>query len=76
MNALLTRAIAAASKLPDEEQNALAQLILARLEAEDDERWDATFDDPRSEDFLERLAAETRDDIARGRTTDGDPSSR
>ena len=52
----------------------LAQLILTRLEAEDNERWETTFDDPRSEDFLERLAAETREDIARGRVTDGDPT--
>ena len=74
MNALLTKAIAAAAKLPDAEQEAIARELLARLEA--DARWERLFSDPRSEDLLSRLAAEALDDIAKCDAIEGDPGNR
>ena len=73
MNALLTKAIAAMSKLPEKEQEAIARDVLDRLEA--GTRWGQLLDDPRSPATLARLAAEARDDIARGDALDCDPSS-
>ena len=70
MNALLNKAIAAVSKLPDAEQEAIAREMLDRLEA--DAKWDALFADPRSKAALSRMAAEARADIARGDVLDGD----
>ena len=74
MNALLNKAIAAVSKLPDADQEAIAREVLDRLEA--DARWDALFADPRSRATLSKLAAEVRADIARGDVLDYDPATR
>ena len=74
MNALLNKAIAALSKLPEAEQEAIARDVLDRLGS--DARWDTLFADPRSSATLARLAAEARDDIAHGHVIDGDPSSK
>ncbi|MBI4213700.1 MAG: hypothetical protein HY534_05255 [Chloroflexi bacterium] len=52
------RAIAKAALLPDDEQDALAALILEEIE--DARRWDEHFADDRSQAVLERLAAESR----------------
>lgn len=73
MNALLDKAIAAIAKLPDAEQEAIAREMLDRLES--DQRWQQAFADPRSKALLGRLAAEARDDAARGDVSDDDPSS-
>jgi hypothetical protein len=51
----LRQAFALAETRSDEEQEALAELILEQRQAE--ERWDRLFDDPRSETLLERLAS-------------------
>ena len=74
MNALLNKAIAALSKLPEAEQEAIAREVLDRLES--DARWDKLFADPRSSATLARLAAEARADIARGDIIEADPSSK
>ena len=74
MNALLNKAIAALSKLPEKEQEAIAREVLDRLES--DARWDSLFADPRSAATLARLAAEARGDIARGDAIDGGLSSK
>jgi hypothetical protein len=74
MNALLNKAIAAVSKLPDAEQEAIAREMLDRLEA--DARWDTLFADPRSKTALSRMAAEARADIARGDVLDYDPATK
>jgi hypothetical protein len=74
MNALLNKAIAAMSKLPEAEQEAIAREVLDRLEA--DARWDALLADPRSSAVLSKLAAETRADIARGDVLDFDPATK
>lgn len=72
MNALLNKAIAAVSRLPEDEQEAIAREVLDRIEA--DERWQKLFADPRSRSLLARMAAEARDDAARGDVSDFDPS--
>ena len=64
MTKLLKQAFDAASKLPEDEQNALAALILEEVEA--DSRWDEAF--ARSADKLEHLAAEALNEHRRGRT--------
>jgi hypothetical protein len=74
MNALVTKAIAALSRLPDAEQEAIAREMLDRIEA--DARWETLFADPRSEDLLSRLATEALDDIARGAVFSFDPANR
>ena len=80
MSALLAKAFEAAAQLPEEAQDAIARALLAeieaRLDAEDDAKWDALFADPRSEEFLKRMADEVRADIDAGRTTDCDPLTR
>lgn len=68
MNALLDKAIAAMTELPEAEQEAIARDVLDRLEA--DARWDALLADPRSNAVLSKLAAEARADIARGDSED------
>lgn len=59
MNALLDKAIAAVSRLPDAEQEAIARELLDRIEA--DRRWDTALADPRSEALLRRLADDARE---------------
>jgi hypothetical protein len=54
MTRLLKKAFEAASKLPEEEQNALAALILEEVDAEN--RWDESFS--RSEEKLASMASE------------------
>ena len=72
MNALMNKAIAAVSRLPDAEQEAIARELLERIEAES--RWATLLADPRSKATLRRLAAEARSEMARGEVSDGDPS--
>jgi hypothetical protein len=54
MTALLQQAFAEAGKLTAQEQDEFAQFLLAEMTAE--RRWDEQF--ARSQDVLERLAAE------------------
>ena len=72
MNALLNKAFAALSKLPESEQEAIAREMLDRLAG--DARWDKLFADPRSRAVLDRLAAEARAEIANGDVIDDDPA--
>ncbi len=69
MTRLLKEAFEAASKLPEDEQNALAGLILEEVELE--VRWDESF--ARSGEVLAKLAAEAREDYRHGRTRVLDP---
>ncbi len=69
MTRLLKEAFEAASKLPEDEQNALAALILEEVELE--VRWDESF--ARSGEVLAKLAAEAREDHRLGRTRPLDP---
>ncbi len=63
MTQLLQRAFAEAQKLPDADQDAIAEMILAELA--DELRWDETF--ANSQDQLERMADKAMDDIRAGR---------
>ena len=62
---LLDKAVSAASKLPEPEQDALAAMLLAEIESE--RRWTESFE--RSQDLLYELAAEARAEHAAGKTT-------
>lgn len=63
MTGLLEKAIAELTKLPDEEQDAIAAMILAELE--DENRWDDAFS--ASQDELSELAENVRQDIREDR---------
>lgn len=69
MTKALEEAFREASKLPEAEQDALAEAIKAEISAEGE--WDSAF--ARSHDVLERLADEALADHRAGRTTPLDP---
>ncbi len=56
MTQLLEKAFEQAARLPAAEQDAFARLMMAELDAE--QRWADLFAQPKSEDWLERLADE------------------
>ena len=64
MTQLLEQAFAAASKLPDQEQDAFASLLLSELESE--RRWSAAF--ANSQDQLSLLADEALREFQAGQT--------
>jgi hypothetical protein len=68
---LLKKAFEAASRLSEEEQNAVAEWLLAELSSE--ERWEARFAE--TQDALSVLAREALDEHERGETRDLDPGS-
>jgi len=70
MTKLLEQAIEEVKKLPEDEQDALAERLLVAL---DEQRWDELFAQPESEKFLEELANEIREDIKAGRAEPLDP---
>lgn len=69
MTELLTKAISEVSKLPAQEQDALASLILAEIQSE--KRWDEQF--ARSADQLGKMADEALKDYLEGKTEPLDP---
>ena len=69
MTKLLEKAIAEVSRLPEQEQDAIATWILEELTSE--RRWDKAFAD--SEDALTRLADEALAEHREGRTKALDP---
>ena len=71
MTDMLEKAIAQAKQLPEDQQDAIAALILEEIE--DEARWDAAF--ARSHDVLERLAAEAEEEDRRGLTEELDPDT-
>jgi hypothetical protein len=54
MTQLMEQAFERVSGLPDEEQNAIASIILREIESE--ERWNELFAQPRSIDLLSQMA--------------------
>lgn len=64
MTRLLKQAFEAASRLPEDEQDALAALILEEVEAEGD--WQKSF--AANQEQLGRLADEALEDHRKGRT--------
>ena len=71
MTDMLEKAVAQAKRLPEEQQNAIAALILEEIE--DDARWVAAF--ARSHDVLERFAAEAEEEDRQGLTQELDPDA-
>lgn len=63
MTQLLEKALTAIQNLPDEEQDAIAALILAELA--DEHRWETAF--ASSQQKLAELAAKAREDALNGR---------
>ena len=61
MTQLMEEAIAKASRLSEDEQDALALIILREIESE--ERWDELFAQPKSVDVLSRLADEAMSEV-------------
>ncbi len=64
MTDLLKKAFDAASRLPEHEQDAVAEWLLAELASE--EKWDTRFSD--SQDVLSMLAKEALEEHERGET--------
>jgi hypothetical protein len=71
MGKLLEQVMTEASKLPENEQEALAAWILTELESE--RRWDDLFS--RSQDLLARMAEEARQEYRAGLTEPLDPDT-
>lgn len=71
MTKLLNRVFQEVARLPGTDQDRIAHLILAELQAEAD--WDERF--RRSQDKLSRLVKAAREETARGDVLDEDPHS-
>ena len=71
MTALLEKAVSKAASLPNDQQDALASLLLDEIE--DDARWDASF--AKSKGALSALAAEAMEEHRAGETEDLDPDT-
>ena len=72
MTKLPKKAIERVSGLPDDEQDAIAGIILDELE--DEARWRAIF--AASKDAMDRLAVEARKDITEGDVEPFDPATK
>ena len=71
MTKLLDRAIQEVARLPETDQDRIAQLIIEELQAE--AAWDERFQ--RSQDKLSELARAAAEEIGRGDVRDDDPGS-
>ncbi len=71
MTSMLKLPIDRVSALPDDEQDAIAGIILEEIE--DETRWRATF--AKSQEALARLADEARAEITTGDVLPFDPAS-
>jgi len=71
MTEMFAKAVEQVNRLADEQQDAIAALILEEIE--DEARWDALF--ARSQDVLEQLAAEAEEEDRQGLTKELDPDS-
>lgn len=68
----LRRVIEELQQQPEEAQRDIAERIQEWLAEQEDEReWNALISSPKGQEALERLAAEAREDIARGDVEDG-----
>jgi hypothetical protein len=72
MNALLEKALAEVARLPEEDQEVIATLILDEIAAE--RGWDERF--AKTQDKLGALVRAARAEVARGEVVSGDPSAR
>ena len=65
MSHLMEQAFAKARELPQEDQDAIASIILCEIES--GQRWDELFSRPESADLLSRMADEALADVRAGR---------
>jgi hypothetical protein len=65
MTSLMEQAIAVASRLTEDEHDAIASIILREIESE--ARWDQLFADPKSADLLSRLADKAMSELQVGK---------
>ncbi len=65
MTKLLKQILEQASRLPDEDQDSLAAILIEEMA--DEERWAKAFE--RSQGALEKLAQEALEEFRRGETT-------
>jgi len=72
MNTLLEKALAEVARLPEEEQEVIATLILDEIAAE--RGWDERF--AKTQDKLGALVRAARAEVAQGKVVSGDPSAR
>ena len=72
MTKLLKQAFDRVAALPDDEQDAIASIVLEEIE--DEARWQASF--AKSQDALSRLVKEARDEIDRGDVLPMDPATK
>ncbi len=71
MSEMLDRAVEQAKRLPVDQQDAIAAIIMEEIE--DERRWHAAF--ARSSDTLEQLAAEAEQEDRKGLTEALDPDA-
>lgn len=64
----LQEAFRQAERLPEQEQQVLAELLIEEMKAS--AKWDALFADPRSDALLERLVNQALAEDAAGETED------
>ena len=74
MTQLMEDAVRAMKRLPADEQDEIARMVLDIIDA--DAKWDRLFADPRSEAVLVELAAEAEREVAEGHVYDCDSSNR
>ncbi|MBF0167207.1 MAG: hypothetical protein HQL45_06200 [Alphaproteobacteria bacterium] len=72
MNALLEKAFAIASRLPESQQEAIASLVLEEIESERD--WDTRL--ASTQDQLGELVRRAKAEVAQGDVLPFDPSDR
>jgi hypothetical protein len=65
MTQLIEQAIAKVRQLPEQDQDAIASIILHELESE--QRWEELFSHPKSADLLSRMADEALEERRAGR---------
>ena len=71
MTQLMEKAFQEVSQLPEEDQKAIASIILQEIESE--RRWGELFAHPKSADLLSRMADEALADARAGRAKAGEP---
>jgi hypothetical protein len=64
---LMEQAIQKARELPEPDQDAIASIMLQKIESE--QRWEKLFSKPQSADVLSRLADEALAEVRAGRAT-------
>lgn len=64
----LRRVFEQVQQLPEDVQRKIAELVALELE---EREWDALVGSPQGQETLERLAAEAREEIARGDVEEG-----